>query len=368
MRPDLPPDMPPSGTALFEVPFTYDLKFVPAGKRKPHDHTILDSAQIAVPAVTDAEAPVALRWKPNFRHSDWRSETPLDHRWWHGRIWRPFSRTASREESVLLSVDDAKSIIAEHGYANPFRTGLEHYRIRDTKPLSDLQGGKIVTPHEKDRAGKIDDLTRRAADLLVVEGIIYEPTEEPVYKIGSSGYSSRRDFPDEPWLHVETVPWSSVGPNDPPDRIFRVDRKDDVLALLAETEERHGARGRSPEELNRWLEKAFWGPVEVLMPEVLRFVRDLGPRQDMLIGHVLGHMAGELAGATVPYFTAYAALRDMQAAPDRDRDAVVEHIRSAIIPQLGDGHYAQTASNIVQEWVDRPDIAAISESDIAAVA
>ena len=356
---------------IVRVAFSYTVKHIPKGKRNEVSYEILDEVPVALTDLTSAEAPTALRFVPK----EWRrSEAkPADHPWWDGRLYGPWDRSYTSEESTatveemeaaLLRAKESREASYSPFYVAPSNAYNANYVAADAIPP-----GRTRDDGTAQRNETVAKIMRRAAQMILVDGKVYERAQEPVYALKvMSGFGSDRRS-EEPVYHLETIKASEVDANKDPDWIFRADRLDEAVVEIADHENRrrrhHGHPALSPEQI---VERCVWNRVEVLMPEVLKFRYDMRPRLEREAGVALDNLKGDVADRDVDFFRVYAGLRDLMAQAPIDHDAL-----AAMLPAVADAlraghsHTADRIGRTLEEWANRDDPAAVRDADMEAL-
>jgi hypothetical protein len=356
---------------IVSVPFSYTVRHILKGRRSAIEFTVLDEAKAVLLDLTSQEAPTALRFVPK----EWRmSKTAADHPWWDGRLWEPWSRVSSGVEDRGMSVDELLKVLEDSrrggdSYYSPFAVNPSKPYGKEFIALDGLPPGRIEDGGEKEKTDKLATIARRAAEMVLVDGKVYVPAVEPVYKIEhASGWGSERRS-EEPVLYLKTIGASEVSARNGPDFYFRVDRLDDALDDLMESENRrrthYGHRPLSREEV---AERCVLNRVEVLMPEAVRFRYDMRPRLDEGVNAAFEALKEELAEADAGYFATYASFRTLCRAVPRDHDSLARALQGGVIDALRGGkreHLADRLENLIQEWINRDDPDSVSEADLS---
>lgn len=355
---------------ILSVPFSYVVKHVPKNKRKPIEYSILEDAKVSIPDLTSVEAPTALRFMPK----DWRIETkPADHPWWRGRLWEPWSRVASGGTERAMTVDELIAALesTKHGdtsYYSPFRASPRKPYNAEFTTLDALPPGRTRDSGEAERSDNLTKIAHGAAEVVFIDGKVYVPACEPVYMIDwGSGWGSGRNTAD-PLVFLKTIRADEVSARRTPDTYWRVDRLDEALAELAESENRRRTNhGHQELSLADIIDQCVWNKVEILMPECLQFRYDMRPRVDEAAEAAFEGMKEGLAEANLNYFRTYAGFRTLMRAEPRDHEAIVAALKGDVADALRPdrGHLAERMDGVINEWVNRDDPASIADADLA---
>jgi hypothetical protein len=161
----------------FEVVFHYQAGVLRPRKRNPEHVYYRAATTVDVPVVAPADAPVAVRYPdPRMREDGLKPTTEL--RWHGGSLWRPHdSDTRTRGVGPQRSVEFLRA-----AFADPFdqRSVAKYRRERydgDAGFADDDKSARVV---KCDREEMEAEIARSVADLIVVDGMAWIRTEEPV--------------------------------------------------------------------------------------------------------------------------------------------------------------------------------------------
>jgi len=234
-------------TRIVEVPFIYDITFVPKGARKPREITLRDVVHVEMRTPTEAEAPVSFRVSGSIYEI--QSKDMLDLRTTEEGHWRPLLRGWSGNESILSQ----EIVFAEiaRGADPIFR--VDFHQLEKAKKVEDLGEGRIETSTRDKEIARFHD---RARDVLLIGGLVYIPCEEPVWEpnwsyLGKSLEARPLQAKDEFGAAMDVIP------------AHRIDLVREALQL--------------PLECDLSSIECF-GVIEVLLPDCVRFRHNEEPR------------------------------------------------------------------------------------------
>jgi hypothetical protein len=357
---------------IVTVPFSYIVKHIPKGKRNEVEFTVLDEAKVVLMDLTPEEAPAGLRFVPK----EWRrnDEQPADHPWWGGKLWEPFSYSKSGESERAMTADELVTALGRTAEGNDDH-GSPFYGVRPHKPWkgtfiapNGLPPGRTMNDGGAERDEKLVNIASRAAELIVVGGKVHAVCPEPVYHVTHASGWGRDRRSDEPTLYLETIAEGKVSANQAPSMYWRVDRLDDAIADLAESENHRRTHYGHEAMTAAEAEKAcVWNKVEVLIPECVRFRYDMKPRVDIAADQAFEGLKEGLAEADAGYFAVYAEFRALYRAVPRDHAAIVASLKGGVIEALRADreHLARRMEETVEEWVNRDDPSSITDADLA---
>lgn len=174
-----------------KVPFVYHADAIPPGKRKKSHISLCDETLIELDAAPSSEAPIVAVWEHYDQYADEAMRSELRR---HGdRLYK--------QRFEEYSLDDLAGI-------DPRRlTGYDitgWYSSEDRELLSDyVKGTKIITPEDcrdldgDDREVVVENISREAERLLVIDGEVWEQADAPVFVVNLHQSVSRE--PEITW-------------------------------------------------------------------------------------------------------------------------------------------------------------------------
>lgn len=327
---------------IFDVKFRYTLEITRYRKRNSEEVRISDSVPVEVRNVTGKEAPVAFRFRGEER-SAWEGKA-VELRSFGGALWRAMASVGYDSEKGRtanpLTTGELQSKLAGSDLANgtPFALDSAYNDHRRSTTLDEIGRCKIKGNGQEIRAAAIRELHKLASELLVVDGVVHEPASEPVYVIKTYGHGA--EYGD-----IEIGFVSNVNHEMSPAQVFRADQPEAAVAAAVAMDFTSPVT-ELPDDQR----------IDVLMPELVTFRYDMGPRLEARAKSICQSMAEDLKEADLPYAAGYIRLRDALAA--RDQDTVAAMVMSEIIPlleakseRIGFESWAQqTARELKDEW------------------
>ena len=327
---------------IFDVKFRYTLEITRYRKRNSEAVRISDSVPVEVRSATSREAPVAFRFQGEER-SPWEGKA-IELRSFGGSLWQPVSSveydSKRGQTATLLSANDLQAKLARSDLASgtPFALEGTYHDHKRSTTLEEIGRCKIAGDGEQIRAAAIRELHALASEILIVDGIVHEPADEPVYAIKTFGHGD--EYGD-----IEIGFASSVNHEVSPSKVFRADQPEAALAAAIAMDFKSPVT-ELPNDKR----------IEVLMPELVTFRYDMGPRLEARATSICQSMAGDLKEADLPFAAGYIRLRDALAA--KDQATVAAMVMTDIIPlleaksaRIGFGSWAeQTARELRDEW------------------
>lgn len=286
---------------VFDIPFVYQAKVVPQGKRKSVDRSFASSVLVEIPSVAADEAPLMLRWhRQSWGGNDW-THPPHDYRQFDDALFKPVFYEYSGRPDHHVSLDEAIAAVPQ-GYRsrmNPLFAGTEaaHVPAEMRMRAEDLAGFAVRSTDEAEVAAKIRAL---ASDLVAVDGLLFRRAHggEPIYDL-SRGY----------------VDIKELDRTKPEDRDIRTHFRADQIAEVLEFR-----RLVDPEDFAEAAEIDLDDPatyrmhlgqfIEVFDASCLRYRADQGPKLLDYAGKVVASARKEIGDAPVEAMIAYARLRD----------------------------------------------------------
>jgi hypothetical protein len=287
---------------MFEIPFLYQAKIVPQGKRKPLDRTFASSVMVEIPSVAADEAPLVLRWhRERWDRNGWH-HPPHDYRQYEGAdLFKPVFYEYSGRPDHHVTLEEAVAAAADgyRGRMNPLFAGSEAHRLQSEPRmrLEDLVGAAVRSSEEGEVAATVRAL---ASDLVAVNGLLFRRAEggEPIYDLS-------RGFVDV----------KELGRTKPEDRDIRTHFRADQIAEVLEFR-----RLVDPEDFAQGAEIDLDDPatyrmhlsqfIEVFDTSCLRYRADQGPKLLDYAKKVVAYARKEIGDGPVEAMIAYAALRD----------------------------------------------------------
>lgn len=288
---------------LVDIPLNYSAEirmprhrvFRPA--RIKHTHTV------KIAELSEAEAPVVCR-RLVTAHLGEASPPTETVRFHDGKFWRTLPnnwRSDSPEDHWFNPAVYAELIASPNSGDSDHSVPFRNYDHISSKAFADRGATGAAEIRADDLDAIIADVDRRIANLMIVDGIVYQLASEPVYVISQRGLYEASHL--APALQI-------------PRRVFRADQFDEMLAQAFNCNIDELA-----EELgNDLLEHEKFRP-EVLMPGVLEW----DARREAVrisIGSILESARGKAADMDVETFSAFAQLRDRDVEPAADDDEI----------------------------------------------
>lgn len=303
---------------IFDVKFRYTLEITRYRKRNSEEVRISDSVPVEVRSVTSQEAPVAFRFQGEER-SPWEGKA-IELRSFGGSLWRPLATvnydSKRGQTAAPLTASELQAKLARNDLASgtPFALGSAYHDHKRSTTLEEIGRCKIAGNGEEIRAAAIRELHELAAEVLVVDGILHQPAVEPVYVIRT--YGNGAEYGD-----IEIGFVSNVSHETPPGQVFRADQPEAALAAAIEMDFKSPVTEIPPAQR-----------IEVLIPELVTFRYDMGPRLEAGAMDICRSMADDLKEADLPFAAGYIRLRDALAA--KDQGTVASMVMNEIIPLL----------------------------------
>lgn len=237
------------------VPFAYTLGFIPPRCRNAREAYVLTETTVDLASATPEQAPVAIRYDDGIV-----DPKPVELRWFGGCLYEPLVYKVSRQPDVPQSFNDLVAMQDKAwGYGNPLRVscdGMPHWAteqgFRGGVKKGDIDAREIVSSN-RERVRR--QVLASASDLLVVDGMIWQKTTEPMYVVMTFGLGCN---------HGGTAVMTSGGYNGNINkgRYFRADQLDAALAAGAKIAEARGDTNDLPMKAHK--------VYEVLIPEAIQ--------------------------------------------------------------------------------------------------
>ncbi len=272
---------------IIDVPFSYEAIVRHKRKRNTSRHVYVATVPIEIPDLTDAQAPIALRYQDhNYGDGD-----PVEMRWFQGQLWAQKTVSDDDDKTVPADFDWLLKVNQEAGQsANPLkahdspRTGATTARIEDDVDIQEVH----VSGREAIEA-KIREL---ASEIVLIGGTIWESSKEPYLHLSTSGGYA--------WINVSR-PWQ--------EHAKRLSFRLDQLGIIKQA---------CAQDL-RGIETVTGPVVEILIPDALKKPCD----EEALLEaarDILSDMKKAIATENVEYFIAYRDLREAVKTAERGLD------------------------------------------------
>jgi hypothetical protein len=332
---------------IVNAKFIYDAKILLKRHRNRADVRLIDSADVKIQEATGEQAPVALLVPSDRRiwHAEGEEPEPkAPYRLFAGSLWSPRvdSHVPRGEKPKPITAEDLRAM-AEKGdqYRNPFHTGVD-WHWRDAKRLSDIDNVKEADLSARDAV--VRHLEAVAAGLVLVDGILYERTDEPVYVVKRSG-----TFSAHTWVSLEITGYdAAVAEKSSLENMYRVDRLDEAVARMKELGWKEEDGGLDQQDI-----------VEVLLPECLG-ADDETPVMLESVSRTLTTLADRVSRMRKDKMGLYADLRDASSGATEVTPeiiaaarAIVDGFRNAADDE-GDSWALDKLAEALERWDLRP--------------
>lgn len=206
---------------IFTVPVVYEAKIIRPRCRNEERVLCGEWVEVHVAEVSDIDAPVALRWTDKYARDSVNGIKET--RWYDDRHFEPSAYHASGQDSEHLDMERLERMcLSGVHYANPLTSGHD-WQIRECangkyKPISELEARTVISC---ERESAIQKAYAKAAETLIVDGMIWTARDEPVYRVARSG-----GFHDD-YVFLDVVGTESMSDKQQ-HGVFRADRFDDA--------------------------------------------------------------------------------------------------------------------------------------------
>jgi len=319
------------------IPYAFEVSAVERKHRNASKLVFAEWTLIELADVSEADAPVAVRWTPGHR-----AVGLAQTRWHGGRHWMATGKNGPITPEALMQ--DPETFCRVFGYrataaAVDAVTGLM------SGSASPFDPGEFREVLEVRRASGLDMVLSRADTLLFVDGVLHHEVPEPRYIVS---FRDMRGGEQRPSAFAAVETGDRFEPSPYIRAQFRLDRMDDVRDYVRGRGERHVIRHADP--------------VEILLPDSIRFDDEaftLVATCRRVSGFCRsGDCFGQLRHMPAKQAREWFAIRDaVSAAGDLDEDALSELASSleAFASALPEGSpEAAEARDTLARWALRP--------------
>mgnify|MGYP007011842144 CR=1 FL=1 len=318
------------------LPLLYEEGVIPPKSRKVRNASFLEWVEVEILELSPSEAPVAVEWDDQHHYSTTSVGGVEQRRWDGNRFYQPATYNVSRQPNVHIDVETLRSSCAKgNTYGNPLLSGID-WRIQEAihKRLAGVNPADYRAVLTDNRSKAIEEAHRIAEDVIVVDGKVWVASQEPVYRLRSSWFSSDRTR----YVSAEFIGADEA--NEKPSECFRLDKFDH---MADHAEANHG--GRPPEEYR----------ARVIIPEALSYDDETPAFIAALTSEVNATKSGigDHGRETVE---AWLDLRDALWALEvsRDVDEALPATQAWIDVLESSGRKSTWAEAAVKRWLNRP--------------
>jgi hypothetical protein len=349
---------------IVEVPFCYEIPYIPHRGRKKKTANVVDKASIEIKDLTAAEAPVAVRVVAGKFSRSWNAGQPRDYRYADGRFWRSHSvKTQPRRDNKMniarhaaMPVKEMVRSISSGG--GPFSKHGLSWKLERAVALDSLMPCRLLASPEVLREAEVLRIQSLAERILFVEGVAYYEISEPVYRVEKSGSFDQ-------YTSIETMHVAQIEAGHNPSGFFRADRFDEAVAEYE--------RVSGQKMTKRKMADVADSRIEVLMPKVLSFRYDMRPRVMEEAKEILSWMKDGLEKNDIAFASAFIRLRDaLKDERDADHEKIVGLVGGDVAQALRDNDdwdlMIEKADALLSDWRNRDDASLIPDDAFAALA
>lgn len=159
------------------VPISFHCTVIERRKRNESTIGCAEWVDVSIPSLDDTDAPVATQWKD-------KDGKLCQTRWFNDKHWKPlFRRDIDGGPIGPCSIDDLQSSLETGKDDNHLSVGFERLNkglATDTIPEFEPSNFReVISTVEREAA--IEKLMERTADTIIVDGMVWVATPEPVY-------------------------------------------------------------------------------------------------------------------------------------------------------------------------------------------
>lgn len=282
-------------TIIIDVPLTYGVVLTPKRHRSEKEFHVVERVPVAFAVFDDETAPVSATFAGIHGLTAGPDGGKLSMRSTESAHYRP----AGIDDGVPSDLGAFRAYIERGSH---YVSGGE-YMLERAKPFGELPEGKVSRDNREER---LADLRRKLTRYAVIGDTVHETMAEPVFHIGhrERGQPFKADVLRLGQIHGQVRSDRTFG-------LLDADRVRDQLRLM-----------------NRGDEAEIDGVVEILRPDLLKYLHDEEPRMRSYIASFVSSMKLSLERsvdtAPLEWFQGY---RNLKAAADGPIEDAVEALR-----------------------------------------
>lgn len=325
------------------VPLVYQENVLPKGMQKVRSMSFGEWVDVEIKEVSELDAPIAIQWSPEKYDKTYGDvDGVVTMRYFDGELWAPQIYSVSREPNEHISLEKLL-IMNRNGYesSNPLINSSDaSYFIQNPERYPNFDRDAFRRVDTDNRKEAIEYLEQKAARVLIVDGMIWRTTKEPVLVVEPVSAHYRDDLFD---IKVGIKP----GPREDesmPD-FFRLDRMDDAIAFGKE----------------RWGDGNFCIKTDpqLYMPEILKNEDDMIVIPNELKIFIQRTETKSILDLPRPQITAWLDLRDaIHEISESDLEETVEKAiaKAKIVADASDDHswHFNDLRALIYRWDNKP--------------
>lgn len=325
------------------VPIVYHENVLPKGMQKVRSMSFGEWIDVEIKDVSEYDAPIAIQWTPgkyDRTFSDVDGVATM--RYFDGALWLPKVYSAAHTPNEHITLDRFLSMVGngEH-YANPLINSSDaSYFISSPDNYPKLEKEQFRRVDTDNRTTAIEQLIRKSERVLIVDGMVWHKTTEPVLHVKPVSDHYRDDV-----FEIQVGICPSPREDDTMPNFFRLDRMDAAIAFGKE----------------RWGDGEFEiiSEPDIYMPEILKVEDDLIVINNELKIFVKRTYDASILDMPREHINAWLDLRDaIQSIPDDIPDSAVENaINKAklLIEATNEANwYYKDLIGLIYRWDNKP--------------
>lgn len=324
------------------IPALYTESVVPKQARTVRDLHFGDWFEVEIQEVSDFEAPVAIEWRIERHDRDYSAiDNIVQLRYFAGHFFEVQPITEAYKPNIPLTAEEMVEMTSSGSYSsNPLLGSNDDGRsVVDSPELyTSFKPDEYRAVYSTGKADKLKELQERASNIIIVDGLVWTKTHEPVLKIEQeTSFHSTIDFSIriKNSKHIQTEDIRDV---------FRLDRMDDAIAF--------------GKELCEGNEFSIRQDPQILHSEALSF-KDDRPALLSCLEYYITNSKNDVLDESKEYVIAWYDLRTAFEAIAEDTsdvtlDLIVEDAKNVLAEKKELGIYEGWLKATIGRWNSRP--------------
>ena len=326
------------------VPLVFQENVLPKGMQKVRSMSFGEWVDVEIKEVSELDAPIAIQWTPEkYDRTFGDVDGVVTMRYFDGELWSPQIYSASGQPNEHISLERLLEMNQKgYEYANPFirRSSDASYFVQNPEIYPNFDRDAFRRVDTDNRKEAIETLEQRAARVLIVDGMVWRTTKEPVLIVEpASGHRHDKLFD----IKVGIKP--SPREDDAMPNFFRLDRMDDAIAFGKE----------------RWGDGDYHikSEPQIFMPEILKNEDDMILIPNELKTFIKRTEDKSILNLPRPQITAWLDLRDaIREISESDLEGTIENAmeKAKILFDEGYDHgwYSNELRGLIYRWDNKP--------------
>ena len=324
------------------VPVTYVENVVPKRAQNTKNLRFGEWFDVEVQEVNDLEAPVIIEWRAHMHDRAYSAINDIVQlRYYDGHFYEAQVVSAAYEPNQHLTLEELIDKTAQgHYHNNPLLTSSDYSGdlVNSPDDYSAIKADEYRFVYSDERSKIIKELEVRASETIIVDGLIWTKTNEPVLLVKPiTSFHSKCDF------EVKIEQSAHLDNNNMKDA-FRLDRLEDAIAYGKDA---FGATEFSVEH-----------DPQILRSEVLSYDDDKPALLNTLQFYIKGtenEVINESRDHVIAWYDMRTAIRALTlTSTDQEFEAVVNSVNDVLDTVSDTGFYEDRLRAAVNRWVSKP--------------